>query len=161
MLGKELSEARARAESMQQDLDALTSVLEALAMTTTADEAIGSPSTESARRSAGRTGRTGRSIRPRAELRFSQESGHAGPDFEAVTRAASFREGVGLSGRAWKTRDLFFVSDLGTMTDCVRAPVAQKAGVKSGVCFPWWSAARSSGPWTSSPPRRSYPPSSA
>ena len=54
----------------------------------------------------------------------------------AVTLAASFREGVGLSGRAWRARDLFFVADLGEMTDCVRAPAAQRAGVKSGVCFP-------------------------
>jgi methyl-accepting chemotaxis protein len=43
---------------------------------------------------------------------------------------------VGLSGRAWKQRDLVFIEDLGKVTDCVRAPVAQRAGVKSGVCFP-------------------------
>ncbi|GAB2475031.1 methyl-accepting chemotaxis protein [Jatrophihabitans fulvus] len=71
-----------------------------------------------------------------AALKFSLESGDAGPEFRAVTRAASFREGVGLSGRAWRTRDLFFTADIGEMTDCVRAPVAQKVGVKSGVCFP-------------------------
>ncbi len=29
-----------------------------------------------------------------------------------------------------------FVEDLGEMTDCVRAPAAQRAGVKSGVCLP-------------------------
>jgi GAF domain-containing protein len=69
-------------------------------------------------------------------LRFDVESGSAGDEFRAITLAASFSEGVGLSGRAWKTRDLFFTHDLGEMTDCVRAPVAQRAGVKSGVCFP-------------------------
>jgi putative methionine-R-sulfoxide reductase with GAF domain len=69
-------------------------------------------------------------------LRFQQESGNAGEEFRKVTLAASFAEGVGLSGRAWKSRDLFFVSDIGEMTDCVRAPAAQRAGVKSGVCFP-------------------------
>jgi hypothetical protein len=69
-------------------------------------------------------------------LRFQQESGSAGEEFRKVTLAASFAEGVGLSGRAWRTRDLFFVSDIGEMTDCVRAPAAQRAGVKSGVCFP-------------------------
>jgi methyl-accepting chemotaxis protein len=31
---------------------------------------------------------------------------------------------------------LVFVEDLAEMTDCVRAPVAQRAGVKSGVCLP-------------------------
>ncbi|WP_164700135.1 methyl-accepting chemotaxis protein [Modestobacter sp. KNN46-3] len=69
-------------------------------------------------------------------LRFQQESGSAGEEFRKVTLAASFAEGVGLSGRTWRSRDLFFVRDIGEMTDCVRAPAAQRAGVKSGVCFP-------------------------
>jgi GAF domain-containing protein len=69
-------------------------------------------------------------------LRFATESGSAGPEFRTVTLEASFQEGVGLSGRAWRTKDLVFVEDLGEVTDCVRAPVAQKAGVQSGICFP-------------------------
>jgi len=69
-------------------------------------------------------------------LHYVAESGDAGEEFRRVTLAASFKEGIGLSGRAWKARDLFFTKDIGQMTDCVRAPVAQKVGVKSGVCFP-------------------------
>ncbi|HLM04987.1 MAG TPA: GAF domain-containing protein [Blastococcus sp.] len=69
-------------------------------------------------------------------LKFVQEAGSAGQEFRDVTLAASFREGVGLSGRAWRTRDLVFVEDLAQVTDCVRAPAAQRAGVKSGVCLP-------------------------
>ncbi len=69
-------------------------------------------------------------------LRFKLESGSVNEEFRRVTAEASFSEGVGLSGRAWKTRDLFFTKDLSQMTDCSRAPVAQRAGVKSGVCFP-------------------------
>lgn len=69
-------------------------------------------------------------------LRFTLESGDAGSDFRAVTLAASYREGVGLSGRAWQTQDLVFVRDIGEMADCVRAPVAQRAGLRSAVCFP-------------------------
>ncbi|MEV4702973.1 GAF domain-containing protein [Actinoplanes sp. NPDC049316] len=69
-------------------------------------------------------------------LRFAVESGDAGPEFREVTLAASFAEGVGLSGRAWRAQDLIFVPDLGQMHDCVRAPVAQKVGVRSGICFP-------------------------
>jgi len=69
-------------------------------------------------------------------LHYVQESGDAGDEFRRVTRAASFTEGVGLSGRAWRTRDLVFVADLGELTDCVRAPAAQRVGVKSGVCLP-------------------------
>ncbi len=69
-------------------------------------------------------------------LRFDTESGSAGPEFREVTLAASFAEGVGLSGRAWRARDLVFVANLADLTDCVRAPAAQRAGVRSGVCFP-------------------------
>jgi putative methionine-R-sulfoxide reductase with GAF domain len=69
-------------------------------------------------------------------LKFGVESGSAGEEFRAVTLSASFAEGVGLSGRAWRKRDLVFVRDLAEVTDCVRAPAAQRAGVRSGVCFP-------------------------
>ncbi len=69
-------------------------------------------------------------------LRFVVESGDAGEEFRRVTLNASFAEGVGLSGRAWRSRDLVFVKDLGEVKDCVRAPVAQRVGVRSGVCFP-------------------------
>jgi len=69
-------------------------------------------------------------------LRFDVESGSAGEEFRKVTLNASFAEGVGLSGRAWRQRDLVFVRDLAEVTDCVRAPAAQRAGVRSGVCFP-------------------------
>ncbi|NIZ93750.1 methyl-accepting chemotaxis protein [Kineococcus rubinsiae] len=70
------------------------------------------------------------------KLKFVTESGSAGEEFRKVTLTASFAEGVGLSGRAWRARDLVFVRDLGEITDCVRAPAAQRAGVRSGVCFP-------------------------
>nr|WP_269809433.1 GAF domain-containing protein [Kineosporia rhizophila] len=69
-------------------------------------------------------------------LRFQLESGSAGEEFRKVTLAASFAEGVGLSGRAWRARDLVFVPNLADLTDCVRAPAAGRAGVKSGICFP-------------------------
>jgi hypothetical protein len=69
-------------------------------------------------------------------LRFSVESGSAGEEFRRVALAASFAEGVGLPGRAWRDRDLVFVRDLAEVTDCVRAPAARQAGVRSGVCFP-------------------------
>jgi putative methionine-R-sulfoxide reductase with GAF domain len=75
-------------------------------------------------------------------LVFRHESGSAGPEFREVTLAATFAEGVGLSGRAWKARDLVFVADLAELTDCVRAPAAQRAGVRSGVCFPILSGGR-------------------
>ncbi|GLY15395.1 GAF domain-containing protein [Kineosporia rhizophila] len=69
-------------------------------------------------------------------LRFGVDSGDVGPEFRAVTLEATFAEGVGLSGRAWRQRDLVFVEDIGSVTDCVRAPVATRQGVRSGICFP-------------------------
>ncbi|MGC4005128.1 MAG: methyl-accepting chemotaxis protein [Pirellulales bacterium] len=69
-------------------------------------------------------------------LKFNQESGTVNEEFRRATMSARFREGEGLSGRAWKNRELFFVENIGDMKDCCRAPVAVRAGVKSGVCFP-------------------------
>lgn len=69
-------------------------------------------------------------------LKFELESGDAGPEFRKVTLEAAFPHGVGLSGRTWAQKDLFFTEDIGDMTDCSRAPVAKQVGVKSGVCFP-------------------------
>ncbi|MBY0402942.1 MAG: GAF domain-containing protein, partial [Cyanobacteria bacterium] len=69
-------------------------------------------------------------------LKFAFETGTVTPEFSKVTQEASFKKGVGLSGRTWAKADLMFVKDLGEMTDCCRREPAQKAGVKSGVCFP-------------------------
>jgi methyl-accepting chemotaxis protein len=69
-------------------------------------------------------------------LRFQCESGSVNEEFRQCTQTASFARNVGLSGRAWGTKQLVFVPDLGEVADCVRAPIAQRAGVKSGVCFP-------------------------
>ncbi len=103
-------------------------------MTPTAPSAA--RSTPSAPPSAGSTARTGRSTSTSNLLHFKTESGSAGEEFRKVTLASTFAEGVGLSGRAWRARDLVFVQDLAELSDCVRAPVAGRAGVKSGVCFP-------------------------
>jgi methyl-accepting chemotaxis protein len=39
-------------------------------------------------------------------LVFSLESGRVDDEFQRLTRTARFREGEGLNGRAWRTRDL-------------------------------------------------------
>ena len=69
-------------------------------------------------------------------LRFAHDSGTVGEEFRRVTADARFREGEGLNGQAWQSRDLVFVPDLGEMKTCSRAPVAKRGGLKSGVCFP-------------------------
>ncbi|MEO7125693.1 MAG: methyl-accepting chemotaxis protein [Nakamurella sp.] len=72
----------------------------------------------------------------RDTLVFAIESGDAGAEFREITRTATFDKGVGIAGRTWLSGDLLVVPDLGEVTDCVRAPAAQRAGVKSGVCLP-------------------------
>ncbi|MCB1176547.1 MAG: GAF domain-containing protein, partial [Leptospiraceae bacterium] len=69
-------------------------------------------------------------------LKFYLESGSVSSEFRNITERASFKEGVGLNGRAWKSKDLVFVKELVELTDCVRAPVASKVGVKSAISFP-------------------------
>lgn len=69
-------------------------------------------------------------------LRFAFDSGEVSEAFRHVTMTSSFAEGVGLNGRAWQLRDLYFVEDIGELADCSRAPVAREMGVKSGLCFP-------------------------
>ncbi len=117
------------------DSAAVNAVLGAVESATTIDAAV-QAALDSVRETFGWAYGSYWAIEDDGALHFRQESGDAGPEFRKVTLEASFREGVGLSGRAWKTRDLFFTADIGEMTDCVRAPVAQRVGVKSGVCFP-------------------------
>ncbi|MCA9795671.1 MAG: GAF domain-containing protein, partial [Candidatus Eremiobacteraeota bacterium] len=69
-------------------------------------------------------------------LVFSQDSGSVNREFKKVTESASFRKGEGLSGRAWQKEELIFIDDIGEVDDCCRAPVARRAGVVSGLCFP-------------------------
>jgi GAF domain-containing protein len=124
-----IDEARANTQ-------AVTAVVHALAGATTVDDAARA-ALDAVRACFGWTYGSYWRVDPASDaLRFALESGDAGEEFRKVTLSASFREGVGLSGRAWNARDLVFVQDLGEVKDCVRAPVAQKVGVRSGVCFP-------------------------
>jgi methyl-accepting chemotaxis protein len=69
-------------------------------------------------------------------LRFVQDSGAVSEEFRRVTAEARFREGEGLNGQTWQSRDLVFVPDLGEMKTCSRSPVARRSGLKAGICFP-------------------------
>ena len=118
------------------DLVALRAVVAALGRATTVEAAV-SAALGAIKDSFGWSYASYWTVDPQAQvLRFAQESGSVSADFHAVTMSASFAPGVGLSGRAWQTRQLVYVADLAEMTDCVRAPVARLAGVKSGVCLP-------------------------
>ena len=126
----------ALADEAKANSAAVTAVVKALVSARTSEEAISTALDLVRERFGWAYGSYWRIDPAEGALRFVQESGDAGPEFRAVTLAASFRKGVGLAGRAWKSRDLVFVPDLGQLADCVRAPVAQKVGVRSGVCFP-------------------------
>ncbi|MGY1717002.1 GAF domain-containing protein [Geodermatophilus sp. SYSU D01106] len=114
----------------------MTAVVQALAGATTVEEAVGRALDLVREHFGWAYGSYWRVDAGEKVLRVVRESGDAGEEFRRVTREASFREGVGLAGRAWRARDLVFVPDLGQLGDCVRAPAAQRAGVRSGICFP-------------------------
>lgn len=69
-------------------------------------------------------------------LKFQFESGSVSYDFKNITQSSTFKEGVGLNGKTWRSKDVFFVQNLADMQDCVRSPAARSAGVKSGICIP-------------------------
>jgi len=135
LAGKVASDASALSEA-RADSQAVSAVVQAVSAARTVDEAVAAALREVRDRYGWAYGSYWRIEPGTAHLRFAQESGDAGEEFRQVTRAASFAEGVGLSGRAWRARDLVFVPDLAEVKDCVRAPAAQRVGVKSGVCFP-------------------------
>ncbi|HKI36193.1 MAG TPA: GAF domain-containing protein [Gemmataceae bacterium] len=141
-VGRLVSAALSRIEDAKKqeqsaaDAGAVTKVLQAVGEATSPDEAARA-ALETVRSAFGWAYGSYWTVDPQERvLKFTVESGSVNDEFRRVTTSASFREGVGLSGRAWKQRDLVFTADIGRMTDCCRAPVAQRAGVKSGVCFP-------------------------
>jgi len=76
-------------------------------------------------------------VRPAEEaLRWSADSGGVDEDFRRVAIETRLREGEGLNGRAWQTRDLVFVPDLGDSPGCPRGSAARRVGLKSGICLP-------------------------
>ena len=128
-LAAELAEARA-------DVEAVTAIVRATETAASAEKAIGAVLSTVRERFGWSYGSYWQLDGPAKLLRFAQESGTVNDDFRRITLEATFAEGVGLSGRAWRSRDLIFVRNIGDVTDCVRAPVATRAGVRSGVCFP-------------------------
>lgn len=127
--------AQETTQRVAQDAEAISRTVSTLAEATTYDEAVQS-ALEVVRESFGWAYGCYWEVDPEDEaLHFAFESGDAGAVFHEVSRTAVFREGAGMPGRAWKTRDLAFTVDF-SLTDCLRAPAAQLVGVKSGVSFP-------------------------
>lgn len=128
--------AAQRREDAQQDMAAINTVLRVIADTTCEDEAI-KAALDTVRTEFGWEYGSFWIIDDQQNVLVNRiESGSAGREFEEVTRQATFAEGVGLAGRTWAQQDLVFEPDMAKVTDCVRAPAAQRAGVKAGVCLP-------------------------
>lgn len=123
-------------EKSAQDVDAVSTVIRELTQATSRDQALRSALETIRKDFDWQYGSFWQLDENDNVLRFALESGDAGAEFRQVTMSASFAKGVGLSGRTWARDDLVFVEDLGELTDCVRRPAAQAAGVKSGVCLP-------------------------
>lgn len=77
-------------------------------------------------------------VRDKSEeiLKFVEASGSVNKEFESATETTTFREGEGLDGRAWQTKDFIFVEDIGKLNGFLRGPSAMRAGIKSAVSFP-------------------------
>src|SRR3954468_12501721 len=132
----EMLQQKAREEELAANTTAVNQLLMALGRTRTVRDVITS-ALGAVRESFGWTYGSYWEINPDEQaLRFAHDSGSVGEDFRRITAEARFREGEGLNGQVWQTRDLVFVPDLGEMKTCSRAPVARRAGLKSGICFP-------------------------
>lgn len=60
------------------------------------------------------------------------------PEFEAETRATTFKPGIGLPGAVWRGRKPIYLSDLSTKERATfpRAPIAAREGLHAAFAFP-------------------------
>jgi methyl-accepting chemotaxis protein len=129
-------ESSRREAELAADTRAINQVLLALGRARTASDAV-SAALSAVRESFGWSYGSFWKVHPVDRvLTFAQESGSVGEEFRRVTMESQFREGEGINGQAWQSRDLVSVRDLGAMTGCSRAPAARRLGLKSGICFP-------------------------
>jgi methyl-accepting chemotaxis protein len=129
-------EAQKREAETGADVRAVNQLLLALGRSRTASEVI-TAALSSVREAFGWSYGSFWAVHPEDQtLRFAQDAGSVNDEFRRITAEARFREGEGLNGQTWQNRELVFVSDLGEMKSCSRAPSARRNGLKAGVCFP-------------------------
>jgi PAS domain S-box-containing protein len=58
------------------------------------------------------------------------------PEFDAISRATTFKRGVGLPGRVWETGKPFWIEDVVGDGNFPRAPMAARDGLHGAVAFP-------------------------
>ena len=68
-------------------------------------------------------------------MRCATDTGHVTEAFRVKTRAATFAEGVGLPGQAWRQRDFVFYTDIADIPNFPRLDVGREAGLASAIAF--------------------------
>ncbi len=132
----EQRKAAQREKDLMEDSAATNSLLLALSRVTTTDEAL--QAAIDTIRDAFSWSYAGywKMDAARNALCFGGDSGSIGEEFRRASREATYRDGEGLSGTAWRTKDLFISNDLGQLRSCPRVAPAQRLGIKSAVCIP-------------------------
>ena len=69
-------------------------------------------------------------------MRCTVESGAFPAELRQIFLGLRVKEGEGMLGKAWKSRDMFFVQDIASLEKAAWAELATKVGVKSGIAFP-------------------------
>jgi methyl-accepting chemotaxis protein len=69
-------------------------------------------------------------------MRCDRDSGSVAEDFRRATMEATFREGEGSIGAAWRMRDAQFLSEFSEQKNSPRAMAAQRAGLHSSIALP-------------------------
>jgi methyl-accepting chemotaxis protein len=69
-------------------------------------------------------------------MKSAHETGSAAEEFRRMTSETRYREGEGLPGQAWRTRDLLYVTDTSDLKGMPRAATALRVGLKAAICIP-------------------------
>ena len=69
-------------------------------------------------------------------IAFVADSGSVAEEFRRANQGGRFREGEGLLGRTWQTREMVVMTVLPESNENARVAAARKAGLKSAVCLP-------------------------
>ncbi len=126
----------ADAGEAESDVRALIDAISAIVRADTVKEIVGA-ALNTVRRRFGWAYASYWALNPSREaLVFELESGEVDEGFSRACRAARFREGEGLNGRAWKRRELVHVDDIGELADCCRSTAARQAGLRAAVSVP-------------------------
>lgn len=132
----EVLELEIRLEESNANTRAIVSALAALESATSTDQLCG-PTLEAVRSALGWAYAACWRVDPVNDaLVFSVGAGSATEELRRSEAATHCRRGVGLSGRAWQTRDVVFAEDIASLTEWACVSAARRAGFRSGLSVP-------------------------